>query len=222
MRDEQRAKLLGVCVDVEADLREDGEPNVFGANTEVVMLVIGHDGGVDEAVGGGMYAVEGGSGHSGLAGGSGTRWRKRRRVEAVSEGGGLGGESFAMTARLFNVSSAVVTSMRTSSNPTNEPTSPFSPRGAPDSFLTRNRVREQEGRLEEFAAGLALGAASLLEEVHGASGYLRTTTVDDISTVGCWEDCDWHVEDLTVRRSLRGDSNGRFLERLVGDMAGEG
>ncbi len=45
-------------VDVEAELREDGEPDVVGAEAEVVVLVVGHDGGVDEAVGGGVDGME--------------------------------------------------------------------------------------------------------------------------------------------------------------------
>ena len=45
-------------IDVTAELGEDGEPDVFGAEDEVVVLVVGVDGGFDEAAGGG--GVEGG------------------------------------------------------------------------------------------------------------------------------------------------------------------
>jgi len=55
-----------VGVDVGAELGEDGEPDVFGADDEVVVLVVGFDAGVEEAVfggeGGGCCAVEGGEG----------------------------------------------------------------------------------------------------------------------------------------------------------------
>jgi len=39
-----------VRVDVEAELGEDGEPDVVGPEDEVVVLVVGGEGGVDEAV----------------------------------------------------------------------------------------------------------------------------------------------------------------------------
>lgn len=41
-------------IDVTAELGEDGKPDVFGAEDEVVVLVVGVDGGFDEAVGGGV------------------------------------------------------------------------------------------------------------------------------------------------------------------------
>jgi len=122
----------------------------------VVVLVVGHDGGVDEAVGGGVDGVGGWSGWSGLGGrsgpggrnrgggvggrkrGGGAGGRKRRRMEPI--GGRLRRDSFAITARPLDSSAAGVTSMRTSSdppskppfsNPSNEPPSPISPRESP-------------------------------------------------------------------------------------------
>ena len=41
-------------IDVTAELDEDGKPDVVGADDEAVVLVVGVDGGFDEAVGGGV------------------------------------------------------------------------------------------------------------------------------------------------------------------------
>jgi len=198
-----------VGVDVEAELREDGEPDVVGADAEVLVLVAGHDGGVDEAVGGGVDGVGGWSGGSGLGGGSGVGGRehgsrprgrehgsrprgrerasksqgnKRRRMESIS--GGPRRDSFPITPRPSSSSSAAVTSMRTSSNPPNNPPSPISPRITPQWLLIRGQGGEREGRLEEFSAGLAFGWAGFLEEVYGAAGDLWATIVDEGGAVG--------------------------------------
>lgn len=53
MRDEEVSELFGMGVDVEIYLGEDGKPNVFWAEDEVVVGAVGLDGGPDEAVGGG-------------------------------------------------------------------------------------------------------------------------------------------------------------------------
>jgi len=47
---EKVAQFLGVAVDEEADLVHDGEPDVFGPDGEVVVLVVGGARGLDEAV----------------------------------------------------------------------------------------------------------------------------------------------------------------------------
>ena len=46
------AQVFGVGVDVDGELAEDGEPDVFGSDLQVVMEVVGSDGAVDEAVSG--------------------------------------------------------------------------------------------------------------------------------------------------------------------------
>lgn len=51
MRDELAAQGLGVRVDVATELREDGEPDVFGPEGEVVVVIVGCDDAVHEAVG---------------------------------------------------------------------------------------------------------------------------------------------------------------------------
>ena len=55
--------------DVTAELGEDGEPDVFGADDEVVVLVVGVDGAFDEAVGGGVEGSCFGGGEVGFVGG---------------------------------------------------------------------------------------------------------------------------------------------------------
>lgn len=73
VRDEQVAQLLGVRVDVQVELGEDGEPDVVGPEDEVVVLVVGGEGGVDEAVAvrgrsdEGLGEVGGGEAAGGLA-----------------------------------------------------------------------------------------------------------------------------------------------------------
>ena len=56
-------------IDVTAELDEDGKPDVFGAEDEVVVLVVGVDGRFDEAVGGGVEGVGFGGGEVGGVGG---------------------------------------------------------------------------------------------------------------------------------------------------------
>lgn len=48
--DEFTAELLRVFVDVQAQLYEDGEPDIIGSNDKMVVLVVGVDSGVDEAI----------------------------------------------------------------------------------------------------------------------------------------------------------------------------
>ena len=50
MRDEQGAQFLCVRVDVEAKLVEDGEPDIFRTDGEVVVPAVGGVEGVDETV----------------------------------------------------------------------------------------------------------------------------------------------------------------------------
>lgn len=57
MRDEEVAEVFGVGVDVEVELGEDGEPDIFWAENEVVVGAVGLDGGPDEAIGGGGDVV---------------------------------------------------------------------------------------------------------------------------------------------------------------------
>lgn len=50
VRDKFGAQLLGVGVDVLIELGKDGDPDVFGANGEVQVSVVGVDGGIDETI----------------------------------------------------------------------------------------------------------------------------------------------------------------------------
>jgi hypothetical protein len=50
MRYKERADFFGMAVDEEAKLSEDREPNVLGENSQVVVVTVGADGGVDEAI----------------------------------------------------------------------------------------------------------------------------------------------------------------------------
>ena len=56
-------------IDVTAELGEDRKPDVFGADDEVVVLIVGVDGAFDEAVGGGVEEGYFGGGEVGFVGG---------------------------------------------------------------------------------------------------------------------------------------------------------
>lgn len=51
MGNEQSAQFLSMSVDEQTELRKNGKPDVFGADPEMVMVVVGLDGTVDESVG---------------------------------------------------------------------------------------------------------------------------------------------------------------------------
>lgn len=57
MRDKETPKLFSVCIDEEAHLCEDGEPDILGAEDEVVVAAVGMVSGPDEAVGGGRGVI---------------------------------------------------------------------------------------------------------------------------------------------------------------------
>ena len=54
MGDEHGSEFFGVRVDVEVQLGKDGEPDIFRADLQVVVLVVGLDGTIDEAIGRGV------------------------------------------------------------------------------------------------------------------------------------------------------------------------
>ncbi len=52
MGDEFVAQLLRMGIYIAAELSQDGEPHIFRTDDEVMMLVVGLDGALDEAIGG--------------------------------------------------------------------------------------------------------------------------------------------------------------------------
>lgn len=61
MRDEEAPQFFRVRIDVEAELREDREPDVFAAEGEMVVFAVCVSGRVNEAVGGaedGVFGAE--------------------------------------------------------------------------------------------------------------------------------------------------------------------
>ena len=82
-------------IDVTAELGKDGKPDVFGAEDEVVVLVIGVDGGFYEAVGGGVEGGCFGGGEVGSVGGVEDSFAFEELFEAgCGEEGGYGRARF--------------------------------------------------------------------------------------------------------------------------------
>lgn len=50
MSDEHAAHVLGVRIDIDVDLHEDGEPNVLRANDEMMVLIVGVHGTIDKSI----------------------------------------------------------------------------------------------------------------------------------------------------------------------------